>query len=256
MAAQATESIHLDEITRSWVIHLRAANLSVRTIDNYLLGANQLNEYLDTNNHSTAVADIGRDEIGGFLVYVGGRRSSSTAATRYRALVQLFKWLHAEGEIDTDPMRNVEPPKIEEKEIPVLSQTEIEALLKTCKGQAFDDRRDTAIMLMFLDTGARLSELAGLKTVDIDFDHGVALVLGKGRRERSLVMGNTTLKALTGTSGHGVGTRKPISSGCGSGNEVGSRRPGSLRCCGAAAPKIGTYALPGHTHGSDLALST
>ena len=52
-------------------------------------------------------------------------------------------------------------------------------LLKGCRGRSFVDRRDTAIIL-FLDTGMRLSELAGLSVDDLDMEADVALLLGKG----------------------------------------------------------------------------
>ncbi len=55
-------------------------------------------------------------------------------------------------------------------------------LFKACGGRDFADRRDTALLTMFIDTGARLGELAGLHVDHLDLDVGVALVLGKGRR--------------------------------------------------------------------------
>ena len=48
-----------------------------------------------------------------------------------------------------------------------------------------------------LDTGARLAEVAGLETSHVDLDQlGVAMVLGKGRRERTLPLSPTTIKHL------------------------------------------------------------
>jgi site-specific recombinase XerC len=41
-------------------------------------------------------------------------------------------------------------------------------LLKACEGQDFVARRDTAIVRVFIDTGARLAEMAGLKLDDVD----------------------------------------------------------------------------------------
>lgn len=60
----------------------------------------------------------------------------------------------------------------------------------------FDDRRDTAIVRLFLDTGMRLSEMAGLTLSDIDLDADVALVLGKGRRPRTCPFGDKTAQAI------------------------------------------------------------
>jgi site-specific recombinase XerC len=61
-------------------------------------------------------------------------------------------------------------------------------------GKDFDDRRDTAVIRLFLDTGMRLAELAGLSLDDhdLDLDQGVAVVAGKGRRPRACPFGART----------------------------------------------------------------
>ena len=63
--------------------------------------------------------------------------------------------------------------------------------------------RDYALLLVFLDTGARRAEIAGLRhtpddpeTNDVDLDGGILRVLGKGRRERVLAIGRKTVRAM------------------------------------------------------------
>lgn len=58
------------------------------------------------------------------------------------------------------------------------------------------DRRDTAILRLFLDTGMRLSELTGLRVEDLDFDQDIARVVGKGRRVRACPFENKTALAI------------------------------------------------------------
>ena len=69
-------------------------------------------------------------------------------------------------------------------------------LLKACEGKGFDARRDTALIMLLLDTGARLDELMSRTLGDLDQDLDVLLVLGKGRRERALPYGHKTALAL------------------------------------------------------------
>ena len=69
-------------------------------------------------------------------------------------------------------------------------------LLATCAGPEFDQRRDSAIIRLFLDTGMRRAELSGLKLVDLDFDGDTAIVMGKGRRPRACPFGRKTAQAL------------------------------------------------------------
>ncbi len=96
-------------------------------------------------------------------------------------------------------MANMKPPKLDTPEVPVIAKEDLQALLAACKGTGFNERRDTAMVLMLADTGARLSEIAGLKLNDVDLHGwGVASVRGKGGKYRSLPMGPTTLKAVDG----------------------------------------------------------
>jgi integrase len=59
------------------------------------------------------------------------------------------------------------PPKIGDKLVPVFTEEELARLLDACKGGGFQNRRDYAIISLFKDTGARLSELAGLGKGDL-----------------------------------------------------------------------------------------
>ena len=144
----------------------------------------------------TIVGAIHREHIEAFIVHLLDVRSPATANNRYRALQQFFKWLESEGEVPASPMARMTPPKLDEKAVPVVSEDDLRKLLKACQGNGFEERRDLALILLFIDTGARLAEAAGLRVESIDWEHGIARVIGKGRRDRALPMGPTTLKAL------------------------------------------------------------
>ncbi len=101
-----------------------------------------------------------------------------------------------EREIEASPMANMKRPQVPEEPPPVLTHDQLKALLKTCAGAGFEDRRDTALIRLFIDAGLRLAELTGLKVDDIDFDMQVAVVLGKGRRPRECPFGAKTTQAL------------------------------------------------------------
>jgi len=76
-----------------------------------------------------------------------------------------------------------------EQPVAVLSGEQIGALLRACHGSHFEDRRDEAIVRLLIDTGMRRGECAGLAVEDLDFDQDVAVVLGKGRRQRACPFG-------------------------------------------------------------------
>ncbi len=126
-----------------------------------------------------------------------------TAKNRYGALMAFFNFLTEEGESPQSPMARMRPPKVPEMPAPVLKEDQVRALLEISAGPTFEDRRDAALIRVFIDTGARLSEVGGLRWApddpehnDLDLDQGLIRVVGKSRRMRLLPIGRKTVKAL------------------------------------------------------------
>jgi site-specific recombinase XerD len=144
----------------------------------------------------TNAATINREHIEAWLADLYQRLSPATVARHYRNLQQLWRWLIDDGEITRSPMERMRPPAVPEQPVPLISEADLVALLAACKGNTFENRRDTAILRLLIDTGMRLAELIGLGVDDLNFDADVAHVLGKGRRARSVPFGNKTGDAL------------------------------------------------------------
>jgi integrase/recombinase XerC len=142
------------------------------------------------------VAVIDRERVDEFIVDQLARYSPATVSVRYRALQQLFTWLAEEEYIDASPMARMKPPMVPEVPIDVLTADQQKAVVAGCKGKAFVDRRDNAILRLFLDSGLRLAEMAGLGVDDVDDELDVVHVLGKGRRPRAAPFGIKTAQAI------------------------------------------------------------
>jgi site-specific recombinase XerD len=146
-------------------------------------------------------ADLRREHVESYIENELTLRSPATANQRYRSLVQFFKWQVEEGELRETPMVHMRPPTIPEKPVPVVTMENLKHLLDSCDGSTLEGRRDEAILRVFIDTGARLAEVANLRLEsedggDVDLDGGVLRVMGKGRRQRLLPIGAKTTKAL------------------------------------------------------------
>ena len=75
--------------------------------------------------------------------------------------------------------------------------------------------------LLLVDTGIRLAEIAGLTVEDIDWDHETLIVLGKGRRPRTVAFGRKVAKALDRyVRARGAARRGRTRRGCGSAARV------------------------------------
>ncbi|HSH59679.1 MAG TPA: tyrosine-type recombinase/integrase, partial [Acidimicrobiales bacterium] len=183
----------LPRLIKSWERSLRARNLSPRTVESYLDGGHQFVAFLAEHGYPTDAATVTREHVEEFIDGLLQRWTASTAHTRYRALGQLFKFLEDELEvIERSPMAKMRPPALVEKEIPIVTEDQMRALLAGCGGKGFEDRRDNAIFRLFVDTGMRRAEVANLRLEDVDLDNRVAYVMGKGRRPRACPFGNKT----------------------------------------------------------------
>jgi len=142
------------------------------------------------------MANLRREHIETWVGQLLSTHKPATASVRFRAVQQFFRWAVEEGEIPDSPMARMRPPIIPEEPPPVLGEDALRKLLASMSGKAFTDRRDMAIVALFIDTGLRRAECAGLRLEDVDLTTGQATVLGKGRRPRILALGGKTIQAL------------------------------------------------------------
>lgn len=182
----------LDDLIPSWTRSLKAANKSARTVKDYTHSADLFAAYVG----DVDVRKIDRATVEDFIDGYLERTSASTAATHYRRLQQLFRWLVDEEEVDESPMRRMSPPKIPEKSVPVIAKEDMRALLVACKGPRFEDRRDEAIVRVLIDTGVRVSSLINQKPDDVDFEYQTIDVTMKGGKLRAVPFGSKTMAAI------------------------------------------------------------
>ena len=180
-----------------WRTSLRAAGRQPHTISAYLTVGEAFRRFATSNGMPTTVGAITREHLEQYLADMQDRGlAPNTVAKHYRSLQQLFRWLTTDGEIPFSPMRNMSRPFVPEQAVPILSDEVLAKLLATCRGDTFENRRDAAIIRLFIDTGMRAGELAGLNVDDIDRELPVAMVLGKGNRARACPYGAKTADAL------------------------------------------------------------
>jgi site-specific recombinase XerC len=183
----------VDELIPSWLRSLEAESKSPRTIQTYSEAARSF----ATATGPLDVAEIRREHVETWLLGLRGAGAKSTTVNnRYRSLRRLMAWLVDEGEIDADPMAKMKPPAIAVVPLKPLTDDELVAMLAACKGTRFDDRRDTALVRLFISTGARVSEIAGIRVDNLDLGARQAYVTGKGNRGRVLPLTPKALRDL------------------------------------------------------------
>jgi site-specific recombinase XerD len=186
----------LPTLAESFRRSLLAENRSAMTVKSYMEAVRLFGDFLTTKRMPTRVEHITREHVEAFIGDQLARLKPASAAVRYRSLQQFFKWCAEEGEIKDSPMARMKPPRVPETPPAVISEDDQRKLLKACDGSTFEERRDMAVITVLIDTGARRSEVAGLKLEDVDFEHNVLYVVGKGARPRACAFGRKTARVL------------------------------------------------------------
>jgi site-specific recombinase XerD len=131
-----------------------------------------------------------------FVVNKEGTLSSSYIQGIVRALRAFATWLHDDGYTDTNVLKPLKPPRIQQKIVEVLTDEEVNRLVATGNREDPFGARNFAIIWTLLDCGLRASELCGLTVDDAHLEQGYLKVLGKGNKERLVPIGRRCQEAL------------------------------------------------------------
>ena len=131
--------------------------------------------------------------------FVAGEHRGGLAPKSLQRLLSscrsLFRQLNREGQLACDPLLGVRGPKVRRKLPQVLDVDEAGALVETDSGGKLAVR-DRAMLELFYSSGLRLSELCGLRWLDLNLDDGEVRVLGKGSKTRIVPVGRHAIAAL------------------------------------------------------------
>ena len=121
----------------------------------------------------------------------------------FAALRSFYKYLVEREGFRDNPLKEVQLPKMEKKLPIVLSVSQVDELLtapnrteRHAEAPPWASARDAAMMELFYSSGLRLSELVTLNVADVDTFSETVRVLGKGRKERIVPVGQLALRAI------------------------------------------------------------
>ena len=152
------------------------------------------------------IEEITTTDIYDFLSYLANDRtpnpdatvpdygvSPTTRARKLSALKSFYKYLTVRRKLLTEnPVADLEYPRLRKSLPKYLTLEQSAALLKSVSGQ--NEKRDYAILMIFLNCGIRISELVGLNLTDVYEDR--LRVVGKGNKERFVYFGSACRKAI------------------------------------------------------------
>lgn len=186
----------LTDLAESWLLGLEAEGASHATLTAYSAAVTGFTKWYASTG--TAEPKLDKPTLDAYLADL--RRRGNAAATRrlrFVALRQFARWLHEQGEAETDTLLGAKAPKLDKVREPHLAPDEMSALVRACQGKAYLDRRDEALVRLMTECGLRAGETLALTTEDVDVKAGrVWIARGKGAKSRVAPFGTDTKLAL------------------------------------------------------------
>ncbi|HZV34685.1 MAG TPA: site-specific tyrosine recombinase/integron integrase [Verrucomicrobiae bacterium] len=212
-AAQPDAPALKDKFIEKFLDHLAAdRGASVYTQRNYRQALLEFYKWHHDERHQApAWHDLQRDDFRAYVRFLGrGNLSRAAIQLRFCALRAFYKSLIRHGEVASSPIKNLSLPKLEKRLPKYLTLRQMLDLLdaplkplgtlrKKGPGRpivASACYRDTAILETIYSCGLRISELCALNASDIDWNERMVRVLGKGKKERMVPIGEPALAAI------------------------------------------------------------
>src|SRR5213083_2512252 len=174
---------------------LEAGN-SGNTVASYLRDITRLAQYA-TSHGAKSPEHLSAAQLREFIYFLKDLGLATTTIRRQISAIRTyFKFLVGEGLATRDPSERIESPKRWRTLPAVLTVAEIEKLLAAPNTDEPLAIRDRALLEFAYATGARVSELVGLKLQDVLYEEGLARMFGKGAKERIVPVGRRALGAV------------------------------------------------------------
>lgn len=168
-------------------------NYSKHTIVNYRIDLEDFRGFLNV----TPLEKVDYLVLRKYLALLKEKRMGSRSISRkLSSLRSFFKFLVREGYLKINPTVSLFSPKLEKHLPSFLTEEEMSRLIDAAECKDTLGYRDKAILETFYSTGIRISELVHLSLDDVDFISGIVKVLGKGRKERIVPIGDKAVTAL------------------------------------------------------------
>jgi site-specific recombinase XerD len=215
---EALPGTSLKSLVRGFVLTKQTEGKSPRTVEYYRDNLRRFLWYAEKHGWPDDIRLVTEWHIKAFLGYVAigthrwGLEDNGSESSQFKASLStvhhyfvvlscFFNWVTQEGFLKENPIARIKVAKPKPKVITPYASEEIRRILAVCDydythNAKFLGSRNRVIVLVFLDSGVRLSELVNMKLGDVNSEKGHIKVLGKGAKERVVRIGKTTQKAL------------------------------------------------------------
>ncbi len=190
-------AVELGKLLKHYTQCLKSEGKSPKTISWYGEMLCIFTRYLESSGISPVLVNFNLVNVRDFIVYEQNRDLSPyTVQARVRALKAFSSWLLNEQYTEENMLAKLKMPKAPIMMIEPLTPEEISTLITAQNSLTAIGSRNVAILITFLGTGIRESELSNLHFEDAHIEQGYLKVMGKGAKERVVPVGGLGQKVL------------------------------------------------------------
>ncbi|MDP2729764.1 MAG: tyrosine recombinase XerC [Dehalococcoidales bacterium] len=194
----------MQQIFNRYINYLEAErNVSPYTVRNYttdLLGSKNIKGFFTFLNEKgiKSLAEADRHLMRDYLAYLLERGLvKASIARRLSAIRSFYRYLVREEILSVNPVQETSSPRLDRRLPSFLTIPEITRLLEAPGSATPQGQRDRALLELLYASGLRVSELVSLNLEKVDLGSREIRVLGKGAKERIVLMGEPAARALT-----------------------------------------------------------
>jgi integrase/recombinase XerD len=133
--------------------------------------------------------------------YLSSQKKRGLAASSIKLIVValkiFFRFLSGKGALERDPTETLTLPRIERYLPETLNELQVESLIESIDTKPPLGLRDRAMVELLYASGLRISELAGARLENLNFDERILRVTGKGNKMRLVPVGRKACLALS-----------------------------------------------------------
>ena len=172
-------------------------SLSKNSVENYLRDVQKLVTFLEIHQYDLAVTEVNVEHLTQFVQWINEIGLGANSQARIISGIKTFyKFLLVEDIVDTNPMQQLDSPKLKRKIPEVLSYTEIQAMLATIDLSTPHGLRNRAMLETLYACGLRVSELITMRVSNFYPQVAYVKVIGKNDKERIVPIGEEAIKHI------------------------------------------------------------
>lgn len=188
----------IDQLLKEYNYYLKVTKgLSKNTIDSY---QRDIKDYLDYCEKNHQIRDLNQVTKAVVILYLARCKRQNLApksvTRRLSSIRQFHEYYVKEKLLSDNVFTQIEMPKLEKKIPVVLNYKEVVSLIDVVKGNSPLDLRNVALLELAYGCGLRVSELLSIQITDLHLNQGLIHVLGKGKKERIVPMGEVAIVAV------------------------------------------------------------